>query len=163
MPYPPPSLVWYLLLDSSTGKPYKGANIDYVSLPPTACIAQFRDAVHLRNPNKLSSVVSADLLVYKNKSAFVEGQEKPLRSSYLINDHGKSEKEEDMLVVVVAASRSTSESRLRGKEADSRRKQRWIEPNEILEGNAKRFRTNESTTNFSVNWNQLRLIKNTRN
>ena len=66
----PSPLVWFLLLDSATGLPYKGTSATKVSLPPTAVIAQFRDAVKAKHSNKLSSFDAADLLVYKNKAAF---------------------------------------------------------------------------------------------
>jgi len=59
-------------LDSATGEPYKGTTADYVSLPPTAVIAQFRYAVKARydQPNYLREIPSSALLVYKNKAAF---------------------------------------------------------------------------------------------
>jgi len=68
MSSPPSPLVWFLLLDSATGLPYKGTSADYVSLPPGSVIAQFRKSVKTENPNKLSSFDAADLLVYKNKA-----------------------------------------------------------------------------------------------
>ena len=66
----PSPLFWFQLLDSVTGLPYKGTTADYVSLPPGSVIAHFRDAVKAKNSNKLSSFDPADLLVYKNKTAF---------------------------------------------------------------------------------------------
>jgi hypothetical protein len=63
-------LVWFHLYDAATGLPYKGTSCDFVSPPPRSVIAQFRDAVYAKNPNKLSSLDAADLLVYKNKEAF---------------------------------------------------------------------------------------------
>jgi len=67
---PDPSLIWYHLYDSKTGKPYMGTSADKISVPSSADIADFRDAVKAKNPNKLSSVDAADLLVFKNKAAF---------------------------------------------------------------------------------------------
>ena len=85
MSSPPSPLVWFLLLDAATGEPYKGTSADYVSLPSTAVIAQFRDAVKTKYSNKLSSVDAGELLVYKNRVAFDkrnaavdEGKEEPL-------------------------------------------------------------------------------------
>ena len=63
-------LVWFLLVDSATGQPYKGTTADIVSLPPGYVIAQFRDAVKAKYSNKLSSVDAGELLVYENKTAF---------------------------------------------------------------------------------------------
>ena len=61
---------WFLLLDSATGQPFKGTTADFVSLPPGAVIAEFRDAVLSKNSNKLAGVDASDLLVYQNKAAF---------------------------------------------------------------------------------------------
>ncbi|KAI3653953.1 hypothetical protein MP228_001104 [Amoeboaphelidium protococcarum] len=102
----PSPLVWFLLLDSATGEPYKGTSADYVSLPPGSVIAQFREAAKAKHQNKLSSVDAADLLVYKNKAAFDkrnasvdDGKEVPLEEDFSIDGLGKSKKE--ALVVVV--------------------------------------------------------------
>jgi len=99
-------LIWFLLLDSATGLPYKGTTADYVSLPPGFVIAQFRDAAHLKydKPNYLKDIPSGALLVYKNKSSFDkrhsdEGKEEPLEEDSLLDGLGKSKKE--ALIVVV--------------------------------------------------------------
>ena len=104
--HPPSPLVWFLLLDSETGEPYKNTTTDYVSHPPGAVVAEFRDAVRSKNPNKLASVDASDLLVYKNKAAFYnrsaaveERKEEPLKSSRILD--GLGETEEDALVVAV--------------------------------------------------------------
>ena len=103
--HPPSPLVWFLLLDSETGEPYKNTTTDYVSHPPGAVVAEFRDAVRSKNPNKLASVDASDLLVYKNKAAFDsrsaaenEGKVDPLDPTQSV--HGLGSKE-DMLVVAV--------------------------------------------------------------
>jgi hypothetical protein len=69
IPFPP--FVWFQILDSATGKPYKGLNADIFTLPPGAVIAQFRDAVQLKydKPNYLKDIPSDALVVYKNKAA----------------------------------------------------------------------------------------------
>jgi hypothetical protein len=92
-------------LDSETGEPYKNTTTDYVSHPPGAVVAEFRDAVRSKNPNKLASVDASDLLVYKNKAAFDsrsaaenEGKVDPLDPTQSV--HGLGSKE-DMLVVAV--------------------------------------------------------------
>ena len=72
MPSPPSPLVWFLLLDSITGLPYKGTTADYISLPPSSFIAQFRDAVKAKydQPGYLKDIPAGALHVYKNKDAF---------------------------------------------------------------------------------------------
>lgn len=63
-------LVWFLLVDSATGQPYKGTTADKVAVSSTADVADFRDAVKAKYSNKLSSVDAGELLVYENKTAF---------------------------------------------------------------------------------------------
>ena len=172
----PSPLVWFQLLDTATGLPYKGTAADYVSLPPGSIIAQFRDAVKKKDNDDRDAAVlttfkSSQLLVYKNNAAFHkrnapadEGKEESLKSSCLLDDLGITE--EDALVVAVPTSRSSSrssaESSLIGKEPNSKRKQRWIELNEILEVNARKLKNNDSTAYSSVTWNQVRTVFNPR-
>ena len=106
------SLVWFLIIGAD-GVPYKGVSVDKVSVHPTSDVVDFRDAVKAKQSNKLSSVDSADLIVYKNKDAFgkrnadqekvnqyiVLSQEEPLKSSRQINGLGATE--EEALIVVV--------------------------------------------------------------
>ncbi len=99
MSSPPSPLVWFLLLDSATGLPYKGTTADYVSLAPGSMIAQFRDAVKAKYSNKLSSVDAGELLVYKNKTAF--GKKEALDPTESLGVLGSKE---DMLVVVFSDS-----------------------------------------------------------
>ena len=70
MSSPPSTLVWFLLVESATGLPYKGTSATAVSLPPDSIIAEFQYAVKTEYSSKLSSVDVGDLLVYKNKAAF---------------------------------------------------------------------------------------------
>jgi hypothetical protein len=192
-------MVWFLLFDSATGQLVEGTTADKVSVASPADVADFRKAVKAECFNKLSSVDAADLLVYQNKDAFEkrnaavdDGKEAPLEEDYLIDGLGTSKKE--ALVVVVPSSRSssrrTSESSLAGQEPDPRRKQRWIELNEILEGNAKKPsslagqepdpkrkqrwielneilegnakkpQTNDSIAYSYITWNQVRTVFN---
>ena len=64
------SKIWFHLYDSANGVPYMGTTADYVTLPPSAVIDQFRDAVKAECSNKLSSIHASDLLVFKNKQSF---------------------------------------------------------------------------------------------
>jgi hypothetical protein len=104
----PSPLIWFQLLDSATGEPYKKTSADYVSLPPGSVIAQFRKAVHLENSSILTGITSSQLTVYRNKAAFEkrnaaidEGKEEPLQPTESIGLLGSKE---DMLVVVVPSS-----------------------------------------------------------
>ena len=112
MSSPPSPLVWFLIVDSVTGKPYKGTTADYVSLPPGSVIAQFRDAAHLKNSSILTGITSSQLTVYKNKAAFDkrnaavdDGKEEPLDPTESLGLLGSKE---DMLVVAVPSPTSSS-------------------------------------------------------
>ena len=98
---------WFLLLDSATGQPYKGTTADFVSLPPGAVVAEFRDAVLSKNSNKLAIVDASDLLIYRNIAAFdrrnndaanKEEKEEPLDPTQSVDGLGS---QEDMLVFAV--------------------------------------------------------------
>ena len=104
--HPPSPLVWFLLLDSETGEPYKNTTTDYVSHPPGAVVAEFRKLVHRENSAILPGIAPSQLLVYKNKVAFdnrsaaaEERNAEPLKSSHILD--GLGETEEDALVVAV--------------------------------------------------------------
>jgi len=109
-----PPLVWYLLIDSSTGLPYKGTTADSVSVHSEAYVVQFRDEVKKKNPNKLSSFDASDLIVYKNMAAFEkrnsDGQDKqePLQADSCVEGLGKSVKE--ALIVVVPMDERTPQT-----------------------------------------------------
>jgi hypothetical protein len=153
-----PSLVWYRLLDSSTGEQYKDTSVSSILRSSLAVpvVDQFRDAVKAKYSNKLASVDSGSLLVYKNKAAFLEGNEQ-LKSSWIIDDYGKSEEEEDMLAVVIPSSISKEPTN------PKTRKQRWLELNEILEANAKKSKTYGSTAYSYVSWNEVKSVFNPTN
>ena len=98
---------WFLLLDSATGQPYKGTTADFVSLPPGAVVAEFRDAVLSKNPAILTGIAPSQLIVYRNIAAFdrrnndaanKEEKEEPLDPTQSVNGLGS---QEDMLVVAV--------------------------------------------------------------
>ena len=105
-------LVWFQLLDSATGEPYKGTTAEKVAVSSTADVADFREAVIEKFDKQKSSLLtgfaSSQLLVYKNKAAFDkrnsaadEGKKEPLKSSRLLDGLGKTEEDKDMLVVAV--------------------------------------------------------------
>ena len=93
-------LFWFSLLDSETGKPYKGATVDAVSLQSDSVVAQFREAVQAKY-SKLFSFDASDLLVYKNRSCFDkaidEGMEKPLDPGGFPRRTGRSQSDKSML------------------------------------------------------------------
>jgi hypothetical protein len=99
-------LIWYQLLESTTGKPYKETSASSIlrSSLVVPIIDQFRDAVMAKNSNKLSSIDSSDLLVYKNKAAFV-GKEDTLEEDALVVGLGTLKQE--ALIVVVPSSIQT--------------------------------------------------------
>jgi hypothetical protein len=108
-PPPPSPLVWFLLLDSETGKPYKNSSASSIErrLITVPVIDQFRDAVLSKNSNKLASVDASDLLIYRNIAAFdrrnndaanKEEKEEPLDPTQSVDGLGS---QEDMLVVAV--------------------------------------------------------------
>jgi hypothetical protein len=65
MSSPPSRLVWFLLLDSATGLPYKGTTADKVAVSSSADVADFRKAVQLEydKPNYLKDIPSGALLL----------------------------------------------------------------------------------------------------
>jgi hypothetical protein len=100
-------IIWFLLLDSDTGEPYKQAGDDKVSVSSFADVVDFQKAVKAENSNKLSSIDSSDLLVYKNKADFdkrnaEDGKGEPLESDSLVVGLGTSKI--DALIVVVPSS-----------------------------------------------------------
>eukprot|EP00569_Conticribra_weissflogii_P002491 CAMPEP_0171346544 /NCGR_PEP_ID=MMETSP0878-20121228/25128_1 /TAXON_ID=67004 /ORGANISM="Thalassiosira weissflogii, Strain CCMP1336" /LENGTH=351 /DNA_ID=CAMNT_0011850249 /DNA_START=41 /DNA_END=1096 /DNA_ORIENTATION=+ len=163
-----PRLIWFLLLDSETGKPYRNSSVSSIeySLITVPVIDQFRQLVHRKNSNKLTGIDASDLLVYKNKAAFYarnnaedDVKEQALDPTEYIGVLGSVE---DMLVVVVPQSmrtvRGSTESPLAREEPSNKRKQRWKELNEILERNAKKSKTNDSTAYSFVTWNQVKSV-----
>eukprot|EP00128_Syssomonas_multiformis_P017226 Colp12_sorted_trinity150504_noHs@72 len=90
---------WFQLNDPF-GQPYKGVTADFVKLPPGSDIAQLRDAVKVKNGNKLSSVDAVDLQIYPSKAAFERrDKEEPLQPYQLVDDIGKSAQEAVVVVV----------------------------------------------------------------
>ena len=68
-------LIWFLLVDSTTGEPYKGTSADKVSVSSSSDVADFRDAVKKKDKDDGDAAIltickSSQLLVYKNKTAF---------------------------------------------------------------------------------------------
>ena len=122
---------------------------DAVLLPPGSLVAQFRNAVHCKNSLILTSVMSSQLLVYKNNTAFNKRTDPndpdgvPLDPTQPLYD-GLGALEDALIIVVPSSrisSRSTYISSLTGKETNpAKRKQRWIDLNEVLVGNSKKSR-----------------------
>ena len=70
-------LIWFLLVDSATGEPYKGTSASSILLSSlvVAVVDQFRDVVKKKDKDDgdaaiLSPFKSSQLIVYKNKAAF---------------------------------------------------------------------------------------------
>ena len=109
------SFIWFQLVDLN-GQPYKATNADKVQLSTGSDVAQLRDAVKVKNSNKLSSCDAADLVVYKNKESFdkrnneVEQERKvPLKSSGLLGGLGATE--DEALIIVVPPLLMTTDKR----------------------------------------------------
>ena len=87
MSSPPSLLIWFVLLDSATGESYKGTTADKVSIAAMADEADFRDAVKIKNAPILTGITSSQLIVYKNKAAWMvlEKQKKRQYVTYLHN------------------------------------------------------------------------------
>ena len=93
--------IWYLLLDSATGEPYKRTSADKVRVSSSADVTDFREAVIAKNPNNLSSFDTSELMVYENKKDF-DANQNPLKSSSPLGSWGKTE--EDCIIVSVPSS-----------------------------------------------------------
>jgi hypothetical protein len=164
--------VWFLLLDAASGQSYMGTSAAKVSISSTADVDDFRKAVLDDNSAMLTGICRSQLSVYANKDAFDkrnattdEEKAEPLEEDSLIGGLGSSKKE--ALVVLIPSTRSfsrdASESSLTGKGPNPKRKQRWIELNEIIEGNAKKSKTNDSIAYSYVTWNQVKFVFNPTN
>ena len=104
--------IWYLLVDSVNGEPYKGTSVSSVLRASLVAplVVQFRRAVKAEYADShLKRVASSDLPVYKNKSAFdkrndsvLDEDDKPLKSSDLLDNLGATE--EEALIVAVPPS-----------------------------------------------------------
>jgi hypothetical protein len=97
-PFP---FVWFLLLDSVTGKPYKGTTVSFIlrSCIDVLVVDQFREAV--RNSDReaavLSNLKASELIVYKNKTDFDNRKELCSFDSL----RGLETTEENALIVLV--------------------------------------------------------------
>jgi hypothetical protein len=101
------SLIWFQLYDSSTGEPYKRTSASKIYVSSSADVDDFRDAVKAKyeQPTYLKDIPAGSLFVYKNKSAFVGGNEESLKPSCLLDGFGITE--EDALIVVVPSETSS--------------------------------------------------------
>jgi len=142
-------LVWFQLVDSTTGLSYKGTSADYVSLSPDSVIAQFREAVKKKDKEDgdaaiLTPFKSSQLLVYKNKAAFDkrnpavdEEKEEPLDPTESLGLLGSKK---DMLVVAVPSQNESGSYSKRPLASDEEisnqlsKRQRYI-TNESSQGN----------------------------
>ena len=104
-------LIWFILVESRNGEPFKGTNASCVTLNTSSVIAQFREAVKSQydQPNYLKDIPPAALDVFVNLAVFASRDQNgeprmALKSSSSIGNLGASE--EDALVVVVPKSES---------------------------------------------------------
>ena len=99
MSSPPTGLKLAYLLTNRQGQAYKEASVDTVRLPAQSDVSDFRKAVKAENPNKLGTVDSSNLKVYKNKAAFDAGEE-PLDFLFLLDSSFGKDKENALIVLV---------------------------------------------------------------
>ena len=108
-------LIWFQLLDSVDGLPYKATSVASIlrSSLVVPVVDQFRYAVVQDNAPILTGITSSQLLVYKNKAAFDkrnaavdDGKQEPLKSSCRLDGFGETE-EEALVVVVPNAANQT--------------------------------------------------------
>ena len=95
--------VWYTLVNED-GSSYQGATADKLNLRDHADVADFRDAVKLKNANKLATKDASDLLIYQDRMALHDGVP-PLEPDVIISAYGQSKAV--ALVVVIPASPTT--------------------------------------------------------
>ena len=138
-----------------------------IFMPASVYLDDFRQEVFNKHRKLVGPMNLYQINVFK--------QEQLSRSSNLVNEQplepaetlGSLGSRDDMLVVVVPSSRSSSRSSSEpvrgGKEPNPDRKQRWIELNAILEGNTKKSKTNDSTAYSCVTWSQVKSVFNPTN
>jgi hypothetical protein len=95
------SQVWYELVDSATGLPYKGTRAAMLTFCYSDHVFLFKKAVKAENPNILSTVDASQLVVYKDRAAF-DGKQEPLEEDSLVEGLGKLLKE--AIIVAVPSS-----------------------------------------------------------
>jgi hypothetical protein len=104
----PPPLVWFLLLDSATGQPYKETRATKVSVDSSADVADIVEAVKKKFKEEdstiLTGIASCQLVVYKNKATLAkrhadDGKVEVLEEDSIIDGLGTSKKE--ALIVIV--------------------------------------------------------------
>ncbi len=88
--------IWFLLVGSN-GQPYRQVDVTKVSLSTCADVDDFKNAVKAKCPNTLASVASSQLRVFKNKSAFDDGED-PLEEDSIVTHLGHPHQ---VLIVVV--------------------------------------------------------------
>jgi hypothetical protein len=106
----PQRLIWFrLLINSTSGQPYRGTTASSVMLPSDFNVDQFRKTVkaEYNQPGYLKDIPAGAVLVYKNSAAFTR-KEHPLNSSTILNDFGTTE--DEALIVLVPTSSSSNES-----------------------------------------------------
>ena len=88
--------IWFQLVDSR-GQPFRGAKVDFVSIPDTEFVAKFKKVVKSENPNTLSTVDALNLIVYENQQKFNENTEFKKLSSKI---QGGLDEDDPIIVVV---------------------------------------------------------------
>jgi hypothetical protein len=149
-----PPVVWFQLVDSADGLPFRGRTADSVPRTSVSVVGQLRDVVKAKY-EYLKDVLSGSLVVYSDRVAFdqrnaEDGKQEPMEEDSLIDGFGASKTEALIFVVPSSgiSSARTVDSSLGGKEPHPKRKQRWIELNKILEGNTQKAAKTSSSADF---------------
>jgi hypothetical protein len=96
-------LVWFQILDKTTGEPYKGIGADFVPMRDSADVCDLRKAVRQEHSHRIKRVATSQLRVYRNQAAFdmrnETGEEGTLKLSSLVDGLGICEAEAVIMAV----------------------------------------------------------------
>ncbi|KAL3895517.1 MAG: hypothetical protein SGCHY_004652, partial [Lobulomycetales sp.] len=80
----------YYRLVLSSGASYKDSSVDRVSVNANGDIIHLRDAVKLKNHNKLSSIDASQLTVYATRADLLDINVQPLEVDVVVSGLGKT-------------------------------------------------------------------------
>jgi hypothetical protein len=99
----PTRLVWFQILDKTTGEPYKSIGADFVPMTNSSYVVQLREAAYLEHSHRIKRFCASQLRVYRNQAAFdmrnETGEEGTLKLSSLVDGLGICEAEAVIVAV----------------------------------------------------------------
>ena len=161
------STIWFLLLDSVTGEPFKESRATKIPVNISADLDDLKEAIVKKFESTiLTGIASSQLVVYKNKEAFdnrnADGGNVPLEEDLPVHELGSTKKTALAVSVppesIPKKRRASDSSNNTEKEPHPKRKQRWIELNEILRENPEKAIKRDSTGYSFVSWDQVGSI-----